>query len=332
MLGEPQAHRLGETARHILALGPGAGPLARIVERQHGEAERSRPPHRCRPRRPRAPPTRSLARPGWLQPDAQCAQLGDHLRSPLVAQLGLLGEGSQHDLVEIPGHARPHQARRRGGLVDRGVERRLGAFGDERRPAGEHLVEHDPKAVDIRPPVAFAAERHFRGDVVKRPDRGPAGREAARPRGHGETEVEHHHPTTGRQHDVSPRDVAMDDVVRVGMGQGLARADRDPHRLPQRQRPARNPIAQVGPRDMLHRDEEPALDIAHVVDAHDPGVIEPGHRARLAQEALAGAASVRQRFGEQLERHDPVPGGVPRLPHRAHAALAEPGEDLVGAK
>src|SRR5262249_2292368 len=80
----------------------------------------------------------------------------------------------------------------------------------------------------------------------------------------------------------------------------------------------------------LHRDEYLTADLPGVVDANDVRVLEPGHGARLADQArsVRGVADV---VPDHLDRDQPGQFGAARRGDRARAALPEGGLDDVAA-
>ena len=88
----------------------------------------------------------------------------------------------------------------------------------------------------------------------------------------------------------------------------------------------RDQLAQVGIRDVPHRDEELAVLLARVVDRQDVGLIEPGGGPRLALEALAEIGVVRVLGRDQLERDDAAERQVGGAVDHAHPA--PPGDFL----
>jgi hypothetical protein len=84
--------------------------------------------------------------------------------------------------------------------------------------------------------------------------------------------------------------------------------------------------------EKLHHEERMALVLADVVQGTDVRMLEPGHRAGFALEALAPHRVGGQRRRQHLDRHRPVEPGVARLEDLAHAAFADQRQDLVRAE
>ena len=89
---------------------------------------------------------------------------------------------------------------------------------------------------------------------------------------------------------------------------------------------------EVGAVDVAHRDEQPAIDLAGVVDGDDVRVVEARRQPRLVQEPLAEALVLREALGQHLERHRAAQTHVAREVDLAHAAPSDPLPDLVDAE
>src|SRR5262249_18454617 len=71
--------------------------------------------------------------------------------------------------------------------------------------------------------------------------------------------------------------------------------------------------------------------LTDVVHGADVGVIQTRDALRLALEPLQGAGVAGEILREKLDRHLSLEPGVLRFEHLAHAALAKPREQSVGA-
>src|SRR5258706_15954727 len=84
--------------------------------------------------------------------------------------------------------------------------------------------------------------------------------------------------------------------------------------------------------DVLHRDVRDAVDLAHVVNAHDVLVRDLAGEEKLVYETFLGfdrdGATLRVGTND-LQRHRDAEFPIPRLIHRAHAADAEQPDDVV---
>ena len=100
----------------------------------------------------------------------------------------------------------------------------------ERRPAGDHLVQHGTERVEVGHGVRVLAERLLRRHVRRGADDQPRLRDAAPVHAEGEAEVaELRHAVLGEE-DVGGLQVAVHDAARVRVLERLGDAARDPQR------------------------------------------------------------------------------------------------------
>ena len=96
------------------------------------------------------------------------------------------------------------------------------------------------------------------------------------------------------------------------------------------------PLAQVlgerDPVDQFHDEETNVAFLSHVVEHADVRVVQRGDRLRLALEARLDLGVLRDRFGQDLDRHFSAQPRVPGPVDLAHAALSEQLEDFVVAE
>ena len=90
--------------------------------------------------------------------------------------------------------------------------------------------------------------------------------------------------------------------------------------------------AEVGPVDEAHVDEQPAVDLAVVVDRDDVRLAQPGDGVGLALEAALVLRVVGQRGGQQLQRDLAVAARVVGAVDLAHAARTDDALDPVLAE
>ena len=83
--------------------------------------------------------------------------------------------------------------------------------------------------------------------------------------------------------------------------------------------------------NVLHREVGRTGVLVHFVDADNVGVAELGDGLGLALETLAVGLPVAVVVADQLERHDPPDGELPRFVNFGHAAAAKQREDFVVA-
>jgi hypothetical protein len=135
----------------------------------------------------------------------------------------------------------------------------------------------------------------------------------------GEPEVQHERPAVGADHDVARLEVAVDDVLLVGVVDGVGDVAQRLERLAELQLQA----AQGAALDVLHHDEAAAVLLGHAVDRDDVRMGQARRRERLAREAFGRPFLVGRRHG-QLDRDPPAETGIPGLPHLADAPLPQP--------
>jgi hypothetical protein len=125
------------------------------------------------------------------------------------------------------------------------------------------------------------------------------------------------------EQDVLGLDVAMDDVVPVGVVEGVGHLRGDAHGLVHRQRAfLLKPVAErTVLHDRHHEVEEPAR-LARVVQRQDVRMIEPCREADLAEEPLPPEC-LRDASAKHLDCDVALVSEVVREVHGGHAACAE---------
>ena len=88
-------------------------------------------------------------------------------------------------------------------------------------------------------------------------------------------------------------------------------------------------LAQGVPLDMLHDDEDLALMLADLMDRADVRGVQRGGSAGFLEEAGGCIVGL---LGEDLQRHVPAELRIVGAVDLPHAALADQGDDLVGAE
>ena len=146
----------------------------------------------------------------------------------------------------------------------------------------------------------------------------------------GQAPVQHDRLAELAQDDVLALQVAMDDAVRVGVGDGVADGHEGGEQTHQLHRlvPVGPPVAVEGrghlgqrsPANEAHDVERPTgLGIAaQLVHRHDAGVFELPGDPRLANEPARRTGRPRPR--SSLSGHVPADGTIPREPHMPHPA------------
>ena len=295
--------------------------LAPDERRRHGRA-RQHPAGR----EDHGPPEILVAELAPVPPE----RLGE-VRGALRPFLGILREALEDRGLQLLAHVgaeRPHRLRQ---LVDDAIEDRL-HLSRERRLAGEALVEHRPKRIDVRAPVERPRRDLLGAEVDDGPDERPGLREAVLARREREAEV--HHPgadvtrLVARRHDVLGLDVAVDDASGVAVVERVG--DLRPHveDVAEAERALAEELPQVRGSEHRHDEEERSLVPPEVVDRNDGRVVHLRDDLGLPLEALFGV--LREVPGrDQLDRDVAVQDRVLRAIDDAHPTAPKLGEDLV---
>ena len=256
-----------------------------------------------------------------------------HRGRGLVAVLDPLGQRLHHDGVDLRRHLGVVVGRGSGRLADVLVGDRDGGVADERRPAGQQLVEQAAGGVDVGPGVDRLAAGLLRREVLRGADHGRGLGHRAGGVGHrpGDAEVHHLHVAGRREHHVAGLDVAVDDAGAVAVVERRQHAAGDLERpLGQDLAALAQDVAQGPAGDELHddvglRDAGPVgrLLLAGVVDGHDRGVVQRRGALRLAAEAGLERDVAGQVGPQALDGDDPSEPRVGALADLRHAASAE---------
>ena len=147
----------------------------------------------------------------------------------------------------------------------------------------------------------------------------------------GDAEVEHLRLPAAGHEDVRGLDVAVDDAAGMRGVEGVGDLDPELEHAVERQRPARDLVLQRAAVEQFHDDELLALVLADVVDRADVRVVERRGDARLAAEPFERLGVGGEIGGQELQRDLAAETNVLGAVDHAHAAGAEPLEDLVMA-
>ena len=197
-------------------------------------------------------------------------------------------------------------------------------------PAGQQLVQDRAQGVDVgeRPDLLGLALGLLGGHVAGRAQDRVGRRQAASVQRLGQAEVGDLGRAVGGQQDVARLQVAMDDSMPVRLGDAARPASRPARPPAGPARACRRASVQAAALDVLQLEERQAVGLADVVDLDDVGVLQPGDRLGLGQEAdrcfgpawappgsSSGAGAIQQ--------------DLTGLVHHAHAATAQLAQDLV---
>ena len=121
----------------------------------------------------------------------------------------------------------------------------------------------------------------------------------------------------------------MNDPGGVGSCQGVGDADSDFQGLSEGQPFARHDLLECLALHQLHHQHVLAVDGEHIVDGHDPGVVECRGGLRLVEEAQPPFGIHGLAGWKDLEGDKSLENGVPGLVDDPHAALAELLDDAI---
>ena len=211
-----------------------------------------------------------------------------------------------------------HEPRERGGEPrERWRGRAVRRVARRRRAAGDHLAQHHAEAEHVGARVAGLAARLLGRHVGRGPARGRLAAEHLR-----QAEVEDLHLAVVAEEHVPRRHVAMDHAEGVRVGEAAAHLDRDPDRLTDRERPAREAVREARAAEELEDQEGAAIAAAHVVEVHDVGMREPRRRLGLPEQPGL-AQRVDAARADRLEGDLPLELPVARLVDHPEAAAPE---------
>ncbi len=284
-----------------------------------------------------------------------------HFRRNRVALARILG---QHRLVNV------FQVRRAGHLV-----LQVGAILDQRRDGGhdvghellaaavvgrvavgrlsrEQEVERATQAVDVRADVGRDGVLPLFGrHVVDRAHgraglRQAVGRSCVADHGYmvpafrmklGQSQVQELHLAAAGEHQVGRLDVAMHQLMFVGMLEPQGRladdlAGRSHSQGTARRRANADELLQIDAVDELHHQKLDAAGLARVVSPHDVRMIQPSDRLHLAAEAGDRLIVVQITMGKDFQGHRLVEEDLPSLVDDTHAAAAQFLQQFVVAQ
>ncbi len=174
---------------------------------------------------------------GWGVSTSRSYERLDHLQQvagSLVPVGRLLLQALHHDLCDRGRHVGLHARQRLGCPADLRRHHGLRRPG-KRRPPRQHLISQDANRIDVGAMIGTRVGGSLlRRHVCRSAERDTDAREPRRPPGlaHGLGDAEvHDHGVPFGDHDVVRLDVAMDDVVAVGVREGIHHVAQQTHRL-----------------------------------------------------------------------------------------------------
>jgi hypothetical protein len=243
------------------------------------------------------------------------------------------GQRLQADSFQLPGDGvvdLPGRAYFRRGDLFQNLQDGIAPEGSA---SGEQFVEHRAEAEDVRAAVhavALAAGL-LRAHVRRRPGESAALAEILLPE--REAEIDHIGLACGVKEDIGRFDVAVDEMVTVGVVQRLGHRGHQRHRLGYQGPPLLQPDGKVLPLNELGDNvAEPVVSAAYVVDGDDVGVIEPGEDAGLCQVGVHVRWAGDPHAVRHLDGHVPPQFLVMAPVDNAKAAGPQPARDSITAQ
>ncbi len=252
-------------------------------------------------------------------------EVGAQLAKVAVALARVPAHRLLEDLRQVGGDLRLELGDRRRLAVLDLLEQLLRVVADVRRTAGEHLVEDRGQRVLVRSRGGFSLGvlgRH----VPDGRDRQVGHRAGSHLRA---AEVDQLGRPVGQDHDLARLQVAVDDVLAVGVLERAAELGHRREAVLEGQAPVGRDAAQVPALEQLHDGVKQVTFFADVVDRDDVRVTQAGRRLGLREEPgleLFGDLAVRR---DHLDGDEPVQAGVLGLVDRPHVAAADAVDDVV---
>ena len=251
-----------------------------------------------------------------------------------MARGGGGGQPPQQHPAQPSGHRAPFGGRPHFAPKHRGAQR-LQRLAREGALAVERLVQRHAEGELVggrgRELARELLGRHVRGGAhhrarlgeglveVRHAHRGDGADRLVAPSTAGEAEVGHPYPTVAAEEHVVGLEIAVDQVGGVGRREAAPGLREDLEHLGDGPGLRPQPLAQGLAFDVLHRDEDRALELPHVVHGDHVGVSDAGDGLRLADQAGSPLAHLGGQ--EHLDRDAAIELGVvgARHPGRATA-------------
>ena len=144
-----------------------------------------------------------------------------------------------------------------------------------------------------------------------------------------QAEVHHLRMAVRGEHDVRGLQVAVDDVLLVGLVQRFGRFQRDLQGVELAEGPSRQSLPERLPFDVLHDDAAGVAEVEQFMDAADVGMVQRRRQPGFLQQAFAGGEIVAEAAGQDLDGDLAVQERVLREEDFPHPAFAELAGDAV---
>ena len=182
-----------------------------------------------------------------------------------------------------------------------------GVSGGKGQAPGQHLVEHDTAAVDIRFGRGRLALRLLGREVGDGAQDDTGGGLPRAGQGARNAEVTHFHLIGGREQYILWLNVTVDHAVAVGEVEGVAELTGNDDGPGEREPAlAGDDLLEGAALDVLHDDVIRVIVAAQIVDGHDAGVRQTGGELGLLLEAAHQRGLATVLLMQDLDRHDAV--------------------------
>lgn len=249
-----------------------------------------------------------------------------------VAPIRILRHAGGDHVVHLRGHIRLHGGRSRRWSSQMSDNLLLEAVAGERPLTRQRLVEDAGERVDVGTLVGLPGVQTLRRHVRPRADDHSAARETGVAGRAREPEVDQIYEVVPCDKDIRRLDIAVHQPRFVSGVQRQGHLLDDVHRTGGRQRAGSQHRLEISPLDEAHGHEEPAVDLAEIVDRDDVRFLESRRDAGLPTESFGERFVVCEVGREHFDCDDALGGGVECLPDLAHAALPQQLTQLVAAE
>ena len=257
-------------------------------------------------------------------------QIKRQLVRRLVALVSILGQCPQHNRFQLRRKHRQKILERRRWLARDLQQRRGRAFPFKGQMARHHLVKHNPRRKQIRPPIHRLPVHLLGRHVIQRPNNLRRALGDVLISHLGDSEIEDLDAAILAQHDVRRFDIPMHYIAVVCVAQPFTHLDDDVGLVQQAQRPARRQHRiQVLALQILHYQIRIPVEVSQVVNRHDVRVNQAGQRLCLDEEPLQLCRIFREPAGDHLDGDWPVQVGIVGLVHHSHATAPDDLDNVI---